>query len=171
MVTSRFGSATDMTDPKEAVERIVDRAKRGRPVWTAFDEDAETVARAYLALQADVTKLQERLEMTHAWRTVDGKMQRVAVELGSIPDGIECRDETIRLQDRRIEELQADAARMRAALEGLLRVREWVIAAGGTEGPLPQDVIRQFAKMSEAAYAEARTALEGTSPTSKKGRR
>lgn len=40
----------------------------------------------------EIERLRERLEMTHAY---DATRKRVAVEPGSIPDGIDCRDETI----------------------------------------------------------------------------
>ncbi|MCC2649862.1 MAG: hypothetical protein K0R61_47 [Microvirga sp.] len=55
--------------------------------------------------KGEISRLQERLEMTHVWQMIDGKMARVEVEPGSIPDGIECRDETIRLQDKEIKRL------------------------------------------------------------------
>jgi hypothetical protein len=63
-----------------------------------------------------VGQLQERLEMNHAWQMVDGEMVRVEVEPGSIPDGIECRDETIRLQDRAIERHRAEIDRLRTII-------------------------------------------------------
>lgn len=59
------------------------------------------------AKDAEIMRLRERLEMDFAWQLVDGKMTRVEVEPGSIPDGIDCRDETIRQQDRLIAELRA----------------------------------------------------------------
>lgn len=60
-------------------------------------------------------RLRARLEMTHAWQMVDGTMTRVEVEPGSIPDGIECRDETIRLQDREIDRLRCALRAVRAS--------------------------------------------------------
>lgn len=50
--------------------------------------------------QAENAALQERLEID-----------------GDLPDGISCRDATIRLQDERIDALQQENARMRKALE------------------------------------------------------
>lgn len=59
----------------------------------------------------------------------------------------------------------AAAQTMREALEGLLRVRDWAIKAGGTEGPLPHDVIVKFAEMQSAAVDAAMAAIEkATSP-------
>lgn len=74
----------------------------------------ETVALARVvpALLAYVQALETRLEMTHVWRMVDGKMTRAPCEPGEIPDGIECRDETIRLQHRRIDALRARVRRI-----------------------------------------------------------
>jgi hypothetical protein len=59
----------------------------------------------------ELERLHQRLEDSHY---VDNAGNRVACEPGSIPDGIECRDTTIDMQDRlidrlwyRIEELEA----------------------------------------------------------------
>jgi hypothetical protein len=54
----------------------------------------------------EIERLRSRLEMTDAWQMIDGKMRRVPVELGSIPDGIDCRNETIRQQDELIANLR-----------------------------------------------------------------
>lgn len=78
---------------------IVERL-RGYPVGPA------DMMALFKEAAAEIERLRERLEMTHAWRMIDGKMAKIAVEPGSIPDGIECRDETIRLQDREIERLR-----------------------------------------------------------------
>lgn len=104
------------------------------------DDDARFITAAHNAMPAlltalaeqrrEIERMQERLECNHAFRLVDGKMQRVEVEPGSIPDGIECRDETIRLQDRRIKELQAEIARLRAPdAAGKPAEDVWAIAA------------------------------------------
>lgn len=52
----------------------------------------------------EIERLNERLENNHVY---DSDGNRVDVEPGSIPDGIACRDETIILQDRKIQELRA----------------------------------------------------------------
>ena len=81
----------------------------------ASAEDARSMA-------DELARLRERLEMAHAWRMIDGEMTKVPVEPGSIPDGIECRDETIRLQDELIAKLSnstiqaQEIERLRAAL-------------------------------------------------------
>jgi cell division septum initiation protein DivIVA len=63
-------------------------------------------------LRKENNKLRERLEMTHVWQLIDGKMIRRRVARGhfltgpAIYDGIDCRNETIRQQDRYIAELE-----------------------------------------------------------------
>jgi len=49
-----------------------------------------------------IDALETRLEMNSAY--VNG--ERVAMKPGSIPDGIECRDETIKLQKEYIKQLE-----------------------------------------------------------------
>ncbi len=58
--------------------------------------------------KAELQRLRSRLELTHVYRFTGGKMTRVKLKPGEakIPDGIACRDETIRLLDQRVEELQ-----------------------------------------------------------------
>ena len=55
-------------------------------------------------LEKEIAALHERLEDNRAY-DVDGK--RIEVKPGSIPDGIYCRDETIKLQDEYIKELES----------------------------------------------------------------
>ena len=60
-----------------------------------------------------VEQLETRLEMNFAFR--DGK--RISVPAGSIPDGIDCREETIRgIEDQR-HKLRAEVERLRKMLE------------------------------------------------------
>jgi len=65
------------------------------------------------AAQAEIVRLQDRLEMRHAWRIIDGQKVRVEVEPGSIPDGIDCRNETIKLQDEHCLRLGEEIAALR----------------------------------------------------------
>jgi hypothetical protein len=53
--------------------------------------------------------------------------------------------------------LIAAAPKLLDALKKFLLLRDWVIEAGGADGPLPQATIREFAKMQleVAAFAEA----------------
>lgn len=59
------------------------------------------------AVLREIDKLYKRLEMTTAYMRKDGKTVRISVEPYSIPDGISCRDETIKMQDRRIVGLKS----------------------------------------------------------------
>lgn len=60
-------------------------------------------------VEARVAKLDARLEIDHCYREVNGDMVRVELkpeERGRFPDGITCRDATIKLQREHIAELQ-----------------------------------------------------------------
>src|SRR5882762_2483081 len=67
---------------------------------------------AQLVLRGEIEKLHTRLEDNFAYKTVEGKegLQRFAVPPGSIPDGIECRETTIKLLEGRIRELEKKLA-------------------------------------------------------------
>ena len=54
----------------------------------------------------EIERLRERLEMTHAY---DATRKRVAVEPGSIPDGIDCRDETIAQLEKQLRIIRSAA--------------------------------------------------------------
>ena len=104
-----------MTDAMQAARTIIGRAADGLRI---SDNDALAVARALLVREAEIQKLRERLEIAHVWQMVDGTMTRVPAPEGEeIPDGIACRDETIRLQDRRIAELEDQVRTLKTAGE------------------------------------------------------
>ena len=84
----------------------------------ALPDDGELAA--IRALLAERDRLVERLEGAHVY-TLGG--ERKEVPLGSIPDGIECRDETIRLQDQCLTELRAENERVLVLL-GASKLRE-----------------------------------------------
>lgn len=57
----------------------------------------------------EIKRCHRRLEIDHCFRIKNGKMVRAAVpfnERAKFQDGISCRDETIKLMDRRIKRLQ-----------------------------------------------------------------
>ena len=62
--------------------------------------------------EAEIARLRERLEVTHAY-DLSGK--RIEVPAGSIPDGIACRDETIKMQDAEIARLREAALAAQSA--------------------------------------------------------
>jgi len=66
--------------------------------------------------QARIAELEARLEIDHCYQIIDGKQTRVEIppnERGQQPDGIECRNETIKLLDARIIKLEVEIERLR----------------------------------------------------------
>lgn len=70
----------------------------------------------------EVERLRERLELTHAYQVIDGEMVKVPAPDG-MPDGIECRDETIKLLEARAQAAERENERMRGALGEIARLR------------------------------------------------
>ncbi len=102
--------------------------------------------RNIIALLDEVTRCHARLEIDCIYQTVGKEFGKVAVpyaERGSIPDGIECRDETIRLQDEQIKALRTKLDQV----EGLLR------RAGGA--------LRPFARGADLADRHAEIRADG----------
>ena len=62
-------------------------------------------------------------------------------------------------QARANAHLIAAAPELIEVLNEFLQLRDWVIKAGGTEGPLPQDVINKFAEMQYAVTERARALI------------
>lgn len=72
-------------------------------------------ASALERMAREIERLHERLEDNHEFRhDENGQVIRVDVPPGSIPDGIDCRDETIKLQDERNDRLAARIADLEA---------------------------------------------------------
>ncbi len=81
------------------------------------------------AESARIQELEKRLECNHAFQLIDGKLQRVEMQLGPDCDGIAARDATIELQDQyiveqsaRITKLEGDLVKLEKAM-GLVRFR------------------------------------------------
>src|SRR5882672_142906 len=89
--------------PKEIAELIAELEDKASWPGSPY----EKAATAIRALAQENERLHERLEDNHEFQLIDGKMTRIEVAPGSIPDGIECRDETIKLQDERIDRQSA----------------------------------------------------------------
>lgn len=87
------------------------------------------------ALLGEVDALRTRLEMDFAWQIIDGVKTKVKVEPGSIPDGIDCRNETIKLQDGHIKELRGEVEGLRTALRRLAILKTVRMAYGGATVP------------------------------------
>lgn len=114
---------------------------------------------------AEIERLRERLEMTHAYQLVDGKMTRVAVEPGSIPDGIECRDGTISLQDKHIKDLIERLRDARAAeIELKVVLQSWIIAEDDLASDPPVAPTREIMDRRETVLAQARALLTRLGP-------
>ena len=105
--------------------KLIIRAGRdrwvGRMVWWA-KRCAEFIVAAnpstVLALLAEIDRCHARLEIDRVWHATTGGdvPKRVSyAERNTIPDGIECRDETIKMQDERIKALEAKVSAARNA--------------------------------------------------------
>lgn len=68
------------------------------------------------AVVAERDRCHARLEIDHVYDANGERREIPLAERGNQPDGIYCRDETIRLQDEEIDRLRAVAAEMKAAL-------------------------------------------------------
>ena len=69
-------------------------------------------ATLYMRLRDRISELETRLEMNFAYRYG----RRIVVPVGSIPDGIHCRDETIRGLDNRCDKLRDRISTLEAGL-------------------------------------------------------
>ena len=124
-------------------------------------EDAAFIVAAvnsHATLTAEVARLHERLEDNHVfvWDKATDKMLRQEVEPGSVPDGIECRNDTIKLQDENNERLRAANATLTAALEEARGALEWI--ANPSTG-MSHVIFRQAATFkAERALATIKTA-------------
>lgn len=81
-------------------------------LWAAEYQQGKMAVRELPVLHAEVTRLKERLEEGYGFDQ-DG----TRVEDPCIPDGIACRDETIRGLDERVTELQAENERLKRELQ------------------------------------------------------
>lgn len=82
----------------------------GRTLIAAAASDA---ASEIERLRSRVSKLEARLEIDHVYKLVDGKTQRIEIapeDRDKQYDGIECRDETIKLLDANIKRLRSALA-------------------------------------------------------------
>lgn len=115
-----------MADMKELADRIDPRK------WEVFEPTSELVkvprsqliaasdalreaADMLTVLQSQVAKYERRLEIDHAWTLKDGEKVEYIIppeERDTFPDGIECRNETIKLQDERIDMFGRECERL-----------------------------------------------------------
>lgn len=83
-----------------------------RTALIATAEAAATHLKRALAAEAQIAKLQARLEVVPGW--------------SEDVDGIACRNDTIKLQDECIAKLQADGDKLAGALEQLIKHTTWL---------------------------------------------
>lgn len=112
--------------PKEVAEAEFEAA---RELATKFNREHRSERARIDALQARVRELEARLEIDFCWeyRPTDPKangkgMVRVEIppeKRGEWPDGIECRNDTIKGQDENINRLRAALTAERAQREAL----------------------------------------------------
>lgn len=93
--------------------------------------DLRDLCAAIDSRDAEIERLHERLEDNRVY-DLDGN--RIAVKPGSIPDGIDARDETIKLQDERIDRQLAEIERLRNDNDRLLAVMQERVNHPHTDG-------------------------------------
>lgn len=89
---------------------LVEQAERDNDFADVLRDKAFLLARQVLALSDEVERCHARLEITHCWKMEAGDKVRVEIppaERATFPDGIECRNETIRLRDENNAKLRA----------------------------------------------------------------
>lgn len=101
--------------------RAREQEKAARDPLTRITAERDALAAEVRRLASRVAWYQERLEIDRVWKLSPdgGSMTEVEVpaeERDRMPDGIDCRDETIKLQDRAVGELRAEVGRLREAL-------------------------------------------------------
>ena len=88
-----------------------------------------TIGQALDIARERIAKLEARLEIDHAFRMGDGdEMVRYEIppeERDNFPDGIACRDETIRLRDELVDELAEDLALAMVTIRNLISWQDY----------------------------------------------
>ena len=82
-------------------------------------------------LKNEVARLRRRLENDRVWRERDGELVEEPADLPESQDGIACRDETIKLQDEKIDELKKLNAELLAALRAVAVALDCNTSQGG----------------------------------------
>ena len=90
------------------------------------------------ALEAEVERLRKRLEVVDGW--------------SEDADGIACRDDTIKLQDQRIEAQAAEIARLKAQAEKMAGALEALTAGRHHEWTYIDDALITMARAALADY-------------------
>jgi hypothetical protein len=72
--------------------------------------------------RAQVAKLESRLEIDHAYDQHGNRVEVPVEKRDQMPDGISCRDETIKLLEKDLERVRGDAAVLRSWIDGIMRL-------------------------------------------------
>lgn len=164
--------AAELRKAAEHAGMILTDPPQPTPMMTLLQRTADAIDALKTqveTLTAENTRLHTRLEDNFAF--IDGK--RVEMEPGSIPDGIECRDETIKLLDAAVKRATAraiasDTARARAEA-ALAEARVVEVAAVASDIRVYRDYLRDKGDTDAVAVVEiildaidrkARAALE-----------
>ena len=125
-------------------------------IWTVvlIEDQAKEIADQ----KEQINTYQERLEIKHCFDADGNKVEIPEDERDDVPDGISCRDETIRQQDISIADQKETEAELREALEGCRdiieysfgwfsakkdkRVLEWILS----KGSIVQNVLSKHRK-------------------------
>lgn len=138
LLADHAAQAEDIERQSEALNRATDESD-------AKDREIKALGLAITAKAEEIDRLNERLENNHMF---DAQGGRVDVEPGSIPDGIECRDETIKFQDERITALTFENTNLRD------EVGEWKANANEAQEVITaqaEEISSLRAKLSEGA--------------------
>jgi hypothetical protein len=121
------------------------------------------------ALEREVKRCHARLEIDHAWTIKDGKKVRCDIpehERAAFPDGIECRNETIKLLDQNIATLRANAkkdeSRLSEALAALKEIEGIVANAPKGSGGATSLMLREnLARIATLARTQSNAEGDG----------
>ena len=134
----RLEDAAGELPPHPVTENFTTPSEHHKVFDAYIDNLRSAVSAKIAALTARLAELHERLEDNVCF---DLAGNRIEVEAGSIPDGITCRDETIKLQDAAINGLEAKLAEFE---QDALRYR-WMRNVGHTS----------FELIAKTPYAES----------------
>lgn len=147
--------ATASTTPETGTEKVAAQVA-GEGSREELNTRTLSLEAALTAAEGEIERLRDRLESNFVFDSFGG---RVDVPHGSIPDGIECRDETIKLLDERVSALalRATASEARAArLETMLARRDAFLVQRGLWFDFV-DTLPEPAKPEAAALAPPTT--------------
>jgi hypothetical protein len=137
-----------LQDEDDLVRRLRDIAGRaGIPNYV--DVELLEAATTIQALRMRVATYERRLEIDRCWAFENGeKVEKVVPpeERDSFPDGIECRNETIKLLDRNVDALRADVAKLGGVLSEIESITRLTVKSDKTHCIMALDAIQSKAR-------------------------